>query len=90
MDLTRELRNVVGSGKIAFGIRQAEQAIKDEEAKLVIVARNCPRADRFDSFKRVYHFEGTNVELGAACGKPFSVAALTVLEAGDSAILDLV
>ena len=35
-------------------------------------------------------FSGTNFELGTVCGKPFSVSALTVIEAGDSDIMDSV
>ena len=30
-----------------------------------------------------------NRELGAACGKPFAVSALTVVDAGDSDLLTL-
>src|SRR5439155_1527305 len=36
---------------------------------------------------RLLRFPGTNVDLGAACGVPFSVAAVAVLSPGDSNIL---
>jgi large subunit ribosomal protein L30e len=32
-------------------------------------------------------YEGTSLELGAVCGKPFTVSAMTIREAGDSDIL---
>jgi large subunit ribosomal protein L30e len=32
-------------------------------------------------------YPGMGVDLGVACGKPFSISALAVLEPGDSEIL---
>ena len=89
MDLTRELRNVVGSGKVHFGVRQAARAGEEGTAKLLIVAKNCPQRESFGKFKRTYQFDGTNADLGSACGKPFTISVLTVIEPGESAIMDL-
>ncbi len=88
MDLNRALRTVTRTGKVMFGADQAKRAIESKEAKLIVLAENCP-----DEFLREQttvpsmNFKGTNVEMGAACGKPFSISALTVLDAGDSQIL---
>jgi len=59
----------------------------------VVVARNCP--DRFQKFLAgtqdvpVHVFEGSGVQLGMACGKPFMVSALAIVEPGESDILSL-
>jgi large subunit ribosomal protein L30e len=37
---------------------------------------------------KVMKFEGSSIELGAVCGKPFSVNSLAVIEAGESKILN--
>ena len=37
----------------------------------------------------VYTFEGSSVQLGKACGKPFMVSALAVVNPGESDILSL-
>ena len=37
----------------------------------------------------IFKFDGNAVELGAACGQPFPISALAVVEAGSSAILTL-
>jgi large subunit ribosomal protein L30e len=37
----------------------------------------------------IYGFEGMGKDLGSACGKPFSVATLAVIEPGDSEIMAL-
>jgi large subunit ribosomal protein L30e len=37
----------------------------------------------------VYSYQGIGKDLGSACGKPFSVAALAVIEPGESEIMAL-
>ena len=37
---------------------------------------------------RVVMFDGTSMELGALCGKPFSVSAVSIIEQGNSKILE--
>lgn len=93
MDITRELRNLVSTGEVHFGFNQAERAAKKKKAKLVIIANNC-KTDNTEAIKefegiRTFDFEGNNFELGAACGKPFAISMLTVLDEGESTILDL-
>ena len=94
MDMNRALRQVVQTGEVHFGVRQAKRALKDRTAQLLIVPENIPQ-DTLTDLRNVskvpmVRFSGTNFELGTVCGKPFSVSALTVIEAGDSDILDSV
>ncbi|RLG95322.1 50S ribosomal protein L30e, partial [Candidatus Bathyarchaeota archaeon] len=35
-------------------------------------------------------YDGTSLELGAVCGKPFTVSAMTIREPGDSDIMKVV
>jgi len=86
IDVARALKAAVDTGEVRFGIRTVRQAARTGKARLVVVASNCPD-DMSDVTAKVYKFPGTNAELGAACGKPFSVAALAVLDPGDSNIL---
>ena len=87
MDITRSLKTVVSTGKVVFGLDQTKKAIKEGKAKLVLRASNCPERDF--SGASVHEFKGTNAELGAACGKPFSISVMAILEAGESDILSL-
>ena len=94
MDMNRALRQVVQTGEVHFGVRQAKRALKDRTAQLLIVPENIPQ-DTLTELRDVskvpmVRFSGTNFELGTVCGKPFSVSALTVIEAGDSDIMDSV
>ncbi len=94
MDMNRALRQVVQTGEVHFGVRQAKRALRDRTAQLLIVPENIPQDTLTDlrSVSKVpmVRFSGTNFELGTVCGKPFSVSALTIIEAGDSDIMDSV
>jgi large subunit ribosomal protein L30e len=86
--LAKEMKKVIKSGKVYLGYKQALKAIKKGEAKLIIVANNAP-AD-IEADVPVIKFEGDGFELGALCGKPFSVAFVTVVDPGESNILSMV
>jgi large subunit ribosomal protein L30e len=92
MDMNKSLRQVVQTGEVHFGVRQARKAIKDRTAQLIVVPENIPETtlDELRSISKVplVRFAGTNFELGTVCGKPFSVSALTVIEVGESDIMD--
>jgi large subunit ribosomal protein L30e len=94
MDITRELRNLVSTGEVDFGFREALKAAKAKKAKLVIISKNCAKehVDKIRAIEglKTFDFEGNNFDLGAACGKPFAISMLTVKSAGESKILDLI
>ncbi len=91
IDITRELRTLVTTGKVLLGADQAKKALRAGKARLVVVASNVSRenAEAISGFERapVYKFPGTSVELGSACGRPFAVSVLTVLDPGESQIM---
>lgn len=94
MDLQRSLRTVIATGKVLIGADQTEKAVNNGEAKLVIIASNSPASDdirKAASEKKVpvHDFSGMGTQLGPACGKPFAISALAVLDAGESDILQL-
>ncbi len=92
VNVEKALRKAMKTGKVFLGSKRTIKALKSGEAKLVIVAENCPEEVRlkiknFDV--PVVEFNGNNMELGAICGKPFSVAALAIADAGESEILSV-
>ncbi|PIO03062.1 50S ribosomal protein L30e [Candidatus Micrarchaeota archaeon CG_4_10_14_0_2_um_filter_55_9] len=91
MDLSKNVRLCVDSGKAELGSKKAFKLLLGGEAKLLILSGNCPEEAARDlrhaaklANVNVADFSGTSLELGVACGKPFPVSAFTVLEAGDS------
>ncbi|MGP8072433.1 MAG: 50S ribosomal protein L30e [Thermoplasmata archaeon] len=93
MDLAHALKVALETGKVKLGVQEARAAAEGKRAKLLIVSSSCPdeklRSDRTLGKVPIYHYDGTAVELGQACGCPFPVSAMAILEAGSSAILSL-
>jgi large subunit ribosomal protein L30e len=96
IDIDKAIGTAVKTGKVLFGAEKAVESVKLNRAKLVVLASNCPRNvmdgikiySRFNNIPLVI-YKGDSIDLGAICGKPFMVSALTVREPGDSDILKL-
>ncbi len=93
MDFNASLRRAIKTGEVLLGQNLTSQCIDNGKAKMVVVAVNCP-----ENFKEmlkskenvfIYTFEGSSVQLGKACGKPFMVSALAIIDPGESDILSL-
>jgi large subunit ribosomal protein L30e len=96
IDIDKAIASAVKTGKVSFGAASAVQNAQTGKAKLIILASNCPEDVRGDvehysrlSNVPVIVHKGTSLDLAAVCGRPFSVSALSIREAGDSEILKL-
>jgi large subunit ribosomal protein L30e len=93
MDIRRAIRSAVSTGKVHLGASQTQKSMTKGNSKMIIIANNCPsdvqKAISEIGNVPVYNFEGTNIELGSACGKPFSVAVMSIENPGESDILVL-
>ena len=90
MDRNRAIRMAVETGKVLLGIKETEEAFRSGNAKLVILASNCPSPGQFGEGRiRVLRYEGDSAQLGAACGRPFSVSAMAILDQGESNVLSM-
>ena len=94
MDVARQLKNAINSGKVIFGQRQTSSLCSTGEAKLVLIAAICPD-NYIDELRNsspkvpVHQLTLVNRQLGAACGKPFPVSTLCVLDPGQSDLMQL-
>src|SRR5512143_3116891 len=92
--LTTAVRLAVESGKDEFGARAGIAA--SGKAKLFVTAANAPSEIKAqlgkaakDSGVPLIEFEGSSMELGSVCGKPFPVSVLSVFAEGSSNIMEL-
>ena len=97
MSLNQPIASAVSTGTCKIGAKSSITAVKKGEAKLVVVAANCPKDERDDieryaqlSGIKVQIFEGTSWDLGEVVGKPFMVSAIAIIKPGDSKILKMV
>ena len=89
-DINSTMKRIIKTGKIEYGTNSTMKRIAESKAKLILIAKNCPEQIKQDLKHHskiasipIYDYEGSALELGEACGKPFLIAALTVLDAGD-------
>jgi large subunit ribosomal protein L30e len=89
IDIMRALKTAATTGDVRFGLAETKKSMKSGEAKMVVVASNCPEKDSLQGQPghKFLAFDGDNVELGSACGKPFSISALVIVSPGESNIL---
>jgi large subunit ribosomal protein L30e len=88
MNIERDLKIAITTGKVLFGTKEAERSVKNKTAKMIVLASNSSN-DLLENQTtvKVIRFPGDNVALGALCGKPFSISAVTIIGAGDSGVL---
>ena len=94
IDLAREIRRAVDTGRVLFGQKQAEKYLLKDSVALIIVSRNAPGAT---AEKMAYYadlsgtplveYPGTGLELGAVGGKPHPVSGMAVQDTGKSKVL---
>ena len=94
MDLARQLKQGISTGNLLFGQRQAKSACSKGDARMVLVAANCPKEYISDIKQNhpdvtLHQVSLVNRQLGAACAKPFPVSAVCVLDPGQSELLSL-
>lgn len=91
MDIKRALREALSTGEVYIGYKSTlKQLERKKEIKLAIVSRNCPKEFVETLQKKrvkIYIYDGTNVELGATCGKPFAISVVGISNPGESEIL---
>jgi len=97
VEFERAVLVTMKTGKLIFGSESAVEAARSGKAKMIVVASNCPepvkariRAYAALSGVPVHEYNGSSLDLGSICQKPFIVSAITVREPGDSDIMKLV
>jgi large subunit ribosomal protein L30e len=87
-DISKILRTALSTGKVVIGTKQTLDAVKTGKAQVVVVSSNCSRQTMQElEGASVIKYTGSGVDLGVACGKPFSITALAVIDPGESEIL---
>ena len=92
INVDRALRSSIRTGNVMLGSNRTVEAGLSGQAKLIVYSLDCPVNVRMKLETMdlpVYGYQGMGKDLGSACGKPFSVAALAIIEPGDSEIMAL-
>ncbi len=96
MDQHTAIKRIIQTGKVEFGTNKAKANLLKGKIKVIIVSNDCPKNIKADienftktSGTPMVKFHGGALELGEACGKPFVIANLSVLDLGDVNLSDL-
>ena len=94
-DVNKALKDVAKKGTISIGEKQTKAAVKNGNAKMVVMAENCPYAPELTTMAKeknipIYNYASQGIELGYVCGKNYAIAAFAVLDEANSNVLQLV
>ena len=92
MDLNNALRRAINTGVVHLGAKQSSRAVDSGSGTMIILATNCPEETVNivkDGKIPVHSLSGNNSVLGAACGKPFPISVVAILDGGKSDVLTL-
>ncbi len=97
VDLEKSISVARKSGQTKLGMEVAIKAARLKEAKLIVVASNAPKEQKEDllyyanlSEVPVIEYPKTSLDLGILCGRSHLTSAVTIINPGDSDILDVV
>ncbi len=90
------IKRLMETGKVTLGSETTIKAMRSGKARAVIISSNCPKERELEILElakssgiRAYRYPGTSLELGEACGKPFPVSAIAVMDPGDADLTKL-
>lgn len=92
LDIAKSLRTAIRDGKVSIGAKNTLKSIERGDTQLVVLASNCPLRFRERIISKsvpTVNLEMNSVELGSICGKPFTISALSVIDAGSSDIMSI-
>ncbi len=85
MELREDIQNELKSGDFVIGYRNTIKYVKSNKPKIVVVAKNAPENLKKEvshssnsAGVRLETFDGSSVDLGVFCGRPFPIAFLTI------------
>jgi large subunit ribosomal protein L30e len=96
MDQNTAIKRILQTGKVEFGTNRAKANLLKGKIKVIIVSNDCPKEIKssIESYSNIsgiplVKYRGSALELGEACGKPFVIANLSVIDLGDINISDI-
>jgi large subunit ribosomal protein L30e len=97
-DINTNIKVAYKTGKIIYGKKQILREVRRNPFKMIIIANNCPKVlenqlNYYNTLLKngifIYRYNGSSWDLGLACGKPYMISMLGVIDPGDSELLSL-
>jgi large subunit ribosomal protein L30e len=84
MEIEKIIKEAFENKKVIYGYRKAYRYLKNYEPKMVIIAKNMREDLKNDIISAVKdkslikEFNGSSIELGILCGKPFPISVIVI------------
>jgi large subunit ribosomal protein L30e len=85
MTLIEEIQSALKEGNVVIGYNESLEFLRNDSPKLMVVANNIQDNKRKElehdaniSGIKMETFDGSSVELGVICGKPFPISVLVI------------
>lgn len=95
VDVKKQLNTAITSGKVILGSNKTLEKLLNDQPKMVLLSGNCPKkqAESINYYCQIAKvpcvtLTESSMELGSACGRPHPISALSVMDEGDSTILE--
>ena len=95
--MQKQLKTILKSGEVIFGTNTVLSDVQSGNVKVVVISKNCPKEIEEDIKKYtslanipIVVFDGTSMELGEFCGKPFLIAAISIRNLGKVSLKEFV
>lgn len=96
MDFEKAIEDAINTGEVKLGSNETVKSIEKQNSQLVILAENCPIEINQEISRKAKENEikiietgYTNYQLGKICGRPHSIASMSIIEPGKSGILGI-
>jgi large subunit ribosomal protein L30e len=96
VDVKKQINTAIDTGEVIYGANKTIDSILYGKPKLILLAGNCPRNQKeaINYYAKLANVKCVNLkesstELGSACGRPHHLSALSILDEGDSTILEV-
>ena len=93
INVDKALLKVIRTGDVVVGANRTIDVATNGDAKMVVVSANCPayiREKIEETDLPVLKYTGSSMDLGTVCGKPYTITAMAIVDAGESDIIGLV
>lgn len=95
VEIEAVLKTTVKKGKVKIGQKETKQALDKGDAKLVVIADNCPYDKEITTLAKkkktpIYNYKSNSINLGYVCGKAYAVSTFAIIDDGGSKILNVI
>jgi large subunit ribosomal protein L30e len=95
VEVDKILKETIRNGDVKIGTKETKSAIKNDSAKLIVIADNCPNLSEISNLAKkkkvpVYSYNSNSINLGYICGKAFAVSVFAVIDDGGANVLSLI